>query len=214
MIGTKILEERESKFNGHLRVVKSVGLGTYIQANGLTQSGGIVESIWKSTLRKVHHSLPTVHRSLILGLGGGTVAKLVRKFWPDAKITGIDIDPIMIELGKKYLGLDQAGIEVKIGDAAQYAKYKILNTEYDLVMVDLYQGDQFPKKFESENYIHLVRSLLSRGGIVVFNRLYFGDKRPEAVKFGLKLQKVFSRVEYYYPEANLMFICHARKANI
>ena len=45
MLGIKILEERESKYNGHLRVVKTLGMGIYIQADGLTQSGGIVERI-------------------------------------------------------------------------------------------------------------------------------------------------------------------------
>ena len=120
MLGTKVLEERKSKYNGQLRVVRSLGFGTYIQAEGLTQSGGVVETIWKSTLKKIHCSQFNVHRSLILGLGGGTVAKLIRKNWPEAKITGIDIDPVMVELGKKYLGLDQINLEIKIADALDF----------------------------------------------------------------------------------------------
>lgn len=193
------MEERKSKFNGDLRVVKTLGLGTYIQANGLTQSGGIVESIWKSTLKKIHNSKFIIRNSLILGLGGGTAAKLVRKFWPGAKITGVDIDPAIVELGEKYLGLKEDDVDIKIGDAS-----KFISGKYDLVIVDLYQGDQFPEKFGDEKFL----KLLTKNKLVIFNRLYFGDKRPEAVKFGLKLQKIFSRVEYYYPEANLMFLCY------
>lgn len=68
MIGTKIFEERRSKFNGNLRVVKSFGLGIYIQANGLTQSGGIVEKFWDQTLRKIKNEKPK--NVLVLGLGG------------------------------------------------------------------------------------------------------------------------------------------------
>ena len=56
MFGIKILEESESKYNGHLKVVRSLGLGTYIQANGLTQSGGIVETFWRQTLKKIQNS--------------------------------------------------------------------------------------------------------------------------------------------------------------
>ncbi len=196
MIGTKILEERKSKFNGELKVVKSFGLGTYIQANGLTQSGGIVEEIWTSTLKKIRTK--EIKSVLILGVGGGTVAKISRKFWPDTKISGVEIDPIMIELGKKYLGLSEIGIDIKIQDAI-----KIIRDKFDLVIVDLYQGDKFPEKFGSEKFL---RSL-TRNKIVIFNRLYYGEKRPDAIKFGLKLQKVFKNVEYFYPEANLMFIC-------
>lgn len=202
MLGMKILEEKESKFNGHLRVLKTLGLGTYIQANGLTQSGGIVESIWKSTLKKIRREKIT--NVLILGLGGGTVAKIIRKFWPDVKIVGIEIDPLMIELGKKYLGLDQLGVDIKIADATSYTKYLILNTKYDLVIVDLYNGDKFPEKFEDEKFL----KRLTKSRLVIFNRTYYGDKRSLAVKFGLKLQKIFRKVEYFYPEANLMLICY------
>ena len=199
MIGTKILSVRRSKFNGDLKVVRSFGLGTYIQAGGLTQSGGIVELIWKSTLKKIKSK--EIEKVLILGLGGGTVAKLTRKYWPDAEVMGIDIDPVMVELGEKYLGLGETNVKIKIQDAG-----KPISGKFDLVIVDLYQGDKFPKKFEDEKFL----KSLTRNKLVIFNRLYYGDKRPEAVKFGLKLQRIFKKVEYYYPEANLMFLCYNR----
>jgi spermidine synthase len=206
--GIGVLEERKSKFNGDIKVVKSLGYGVLIQANGLTQSGGIVETIWKQTIRKVKSQKSKIKNCLILGLGGGTVVKLIRKSWPEVEITGVDIDPTMIELGKKYLKLDDYKIKIVIADAFKFTMNKSLKTEYDLIIVDLYQGDQFPKKFETENYIQLVRTVLSSGGVTVFNRLYYGEKRPQAVKFGNKLKKVFKNVEWYYPEANLMFICN------
>jgi spermidine synthase len=207
MLGTKILEERKSKFNGNLRVIRSFGLGTYIQADGLTQSGGIVEGIWRSTLRYIHTKYDIQNVS-ILGLGGGTAAKLVRKFWPEAKITGVDIDPVMVELGRKYLELDKFGADVIIEDAAQYIKYNMRNTKYDLIVVDLYNGDQFPKKFESEDYIHLVRHGLTSKGVAIFNRLYFKDKKKDAEDFGGKLKKVFKKIDHFYPVTNIMFVCN------
>lgn len=208
MIGTNVLEERKSKFNGNLRVVRTWGMGTYIQSNGLTQSGGIVEAIWRSTLAQIQDSRFKIRNVLVLGLGGGTVVKLIHKNWPKAKITGIDIDPTMIELGKKYLGLDKVDVEIKIADAFQFVRNSTLYPKrYDLVIVDLYQGDKFPKKFETNNYIQLVRTVLSSNGIAVFNRLYFGDKKLEAEEFGKKLEKVFRKVEKFRPEANLMFLC-------
>ncbi len=213
MLGTKILEEKKSKFNGNLRVVKTWGMGTYIQASGftpiksgLTQSGGIVESIWRHTLNQINHStIQPFNNVLILGVGGGTVAKRIRKNWPDAKITGIDIDPVIVGLGKKYLGLDEAKVEIKIVDASNLPNHP--NQKYDLIIVDLYQGDKFPAKFATENYIHLVRTILSRSGIAVFNRLYYKEKKLEAKEFGEKLKKVFKSVERFSPQVNLMLIC-------
>lgn len=195
MIGTKILEERRSKYNGDLQVVRSLGMGTYIQANGLTQSGGIVEIIWKQTLRKIKNEKLKVKRCLILGLGGGTAAKFIRKYWPEARITGVEVDPVMIELGRKYLDLKD--VRIKMQDA-----YNFDAGGYDLVIVDLYYGDKFPRKFENEKFL----KKLTKNKLVVINRLYFGDKRKDAVKFGEKLRKIFDKVEYFYPEVNVMFI--------
>lgn len=205
MFGTKILEEKESKFNGHLRVVKTWGMGTYIQAEGLTQSGGIVESIWRSTLRKIQDSRFKIRSALVLGLGGGTVAKLLRKNYPNAKITGIDIDPLIVDLGNKYLDLQKYKVKTIISDASNIPN--LPNQKYDLIVVDLYNGDKFPKKFATENYIHLVRLHLSSRGIAVFNRLYYKEKKKEAEEFGKKLKKVFKKVESFRPVSNIMYIC-------
>jgi spermidine synthase len=201
MLGTKVLEERESKFNGHIKVSRSLGFGTYIQAEGLTQSGGIVGVIWKPTLRKIQKTNSKIQTVLILGLGGGTAAKYVGMYWPDAKIKGIDIDPVMIELGKKYLGLSQMGVEIKIADASEFSG------KYDLIIIDLYNGDKFPEKFEIPAFLNKIKNSLTENGVAVFNRLYYGEKRPATVKFGNKLMKIFSNVEWYYPEANLMLVC-------
>ena len=205
MFGTKVLEEKESKYNGHLKVSRSLGFGTYIQADGLTQSGGIVGTIWKPTLNKVKKEKREIKNILILGLGGGTVAKYVKLFWPEAKITGIDIDPIMVELGKKYLGLGQVDVKTKIGDAL--SELKKIKEKFDLVIVDLYNGDKYPDKFETEVFTNLVKNSLARGGLAVFNRLYYREKKEQATKFGSKLEKIFSKVTWFYPAANLMFLC-------
>jgi spermidine synthase len=200
--GTKVLEERKSPFNGKIQVVRSLGFGIYIQAGGITQSGGVVEEIWRQTLKKVKSEKLKIKSCLILGLGGGSAAKLIRKYWPKAEITGVDIDPAMVELGKKYLGLDKAKVKIIIRNA-----YKFDKGHYDLILIDLYRGDKFPKKFESERFRSLVHGLLADFGVAIFNRLYYGDKRPEAMKFGEKLEKVFPKVDYFYPQANMMFFC-------
>lgn len=207
--GVKTLEETSSPVNGKIVVIRSLGLGTYIQVNSLTQSGGILYDVWKKPLKKVASSKKHVERVLVLGLGGGTVVKLIRKYWPKTEITGVDIDPVMVKLGKKYLKFDERNVNVIIDDAFDYLK-KIKKRKYrfDLILTDLYIGFDFPKKFETEAYIKLVKSILAKKGVAIFNRLYFGEKRSQAVKFGDKLEKVFRKVDVIYPEANIMFVCY------
>jgi len=225
LTGTFLKEIVDSPVNGEITVVKSVAFGTYFQVGNLTQSGGVVYGIWNKTLRKIRNTKYEIRNALVLGLGGGSVAKVIRKYWPESKITGVDIDPNMVEMGKKYLGLGEVGVKVVISDAYKFltqdskvksqnynsklqnTKYKILNTKYDLICIDLYVGDKYPDKFESEKFIKLVKKTLSPKGIAVFNRLYYGEKRKEAAIFGEKLKKHFSKVTYVFPEANLMLVC-------
>lgn len=204
LVGQEVLEERKSKFNGEIKVVRNLAFGTYLQAGGITQSGGVVKDIWKSTLKEIKKKNKDIKNCLILGLGGGTLAKLIKEECPKAKITGVDIDPVMVKLGKKYLGLEK--VKVEIADAYNWV-VKNKKKDFDLVFMDIYQGKEFPRKFEEEKFLKLLIRLLSDNGLIIFNRLYYGEKRKEAVKFGKKLEKIFPKVEYFYPEANLMFIC-------
>jgi spermidine synthase len=207
LTGKKILEEVDSPVNGKIRVVRSLGFGTYLQVDNLTQSGGVVYEIWKKTIKKIERQKSEIKNCLILGLGGGSVAKLVREYWPKAKITGVDIDPMIVELGTRHLGLDKKKVKIVIGDASDFVQKT--KDKYDLILIDTYLGYDYPSQFESGSFLRQVLDLLNRNGLAVFNRLYFDDKRSAAVKFGKKLEKVFSIVEYFYPQANLMIICKA-----
>ncbi len=208
-----ILEETHSKYNGNIKVVWDLAWGKHIVVNNLTQSGGIVGKIWEEILKKLKNSkLPKLQTVLILGLGGGSAAKIVYKKWPEAKIIGVDIDERMVDLGIKYLGLDKVGAEIVIEDACGFTtnptSLKLRGARYDLILVDLYNGDKFPEKFEKEEFLNKIKNMLSKKGIAVFNRLYGGDNRPLSMKFGRKLEKIFKMVDYVYPIANVMFVCY------
>lgn len=205
-LNNKILKTVNSPINGKIEVVKSLAFGTYISIGGLTQSGGIVYEIWKKTLRRIKRENIIINKCLILGLGGGSVSKLVKKYWPNSYTTGVEIDKTMVKLGKEYLDLKD--VEINVRDAYKFCMRSLKSKKrYDLIIVDLYIGDKFPEKFESTEFLKVINKLLSKKGIIVFNRLYYDRKRKDAVVFAQKLEKIFKNVEYFYPEANLMLIC-------
>ena len=202
----KILKTIYSPINGKIEVIKSLAFGTYISIGGLTQSGGIVYEIWKKTLGRIKKQKPDVKNCLILGLGGGSVSKIIKKYYPNAKITGVEIDKNMIKLGEKYLELRD--IKSIVDDAYSFSQKELrTKNKYNLIIVDLYLGDKFPEKFETNEFLETIKRLLFREGMVIFNRLYYDKKRKEAILFANRLQKIYNNVEYFYPEANLMLIC-------
>jgi spermidine synthase len=204
--GTRILAQTNSKFNGDIQVIKDFTFGTYIKVDGLTQSGGILAKIWKETLKKILVKKPVASNILILGLGGGSAAKLVRQYWVTANITGIDIDEKMVNLGKKYLGLSKTNVNIEITDAFQFIQKE--NKKYDLILIDLYCGDKFPEKFEDEEFIGNVKKLMNKDGITIFNRLYGTNNRSSSMRFGRRLEKYFKKVDYMFPQANVELICY------
>ena len=167
--GVVTLEEADSPINGKISVVKSLGFGTYLQVGNLTQSGGVVSGIWKKTLLKIKTLINEPQNILILGLGGGSCAKLSRKLWPYSIITGVDFDKTIVELGVKYLDLGKDSAEIVVSDAFEFVEKAVRNKNvYDLITVDLFVGQEFPVIFESmdhssafQNSIHLLVLLLN-----------------------------------------------------
>lgn len=210
--GTWLIDEVKSPINGKVQVIKSFAFGTYLQVGRLTQSGGVVYDVWRTTLRRVKkQENEEIKNCLILGLAGGSVAKLVRKFWGDeVEITGVDIDSVMVEMGEKYLGLKKHNVKVVLKDAFDFvkktAKSKKKN-KYDLICIDLYVGEEYPKEFEKEEFLKIIHTLLSKKGTAVFNRLYYDEKRSQAMKFGKVLENYFNDVTSVFPQANIMFVC-------
>ncbi len=206
--GTKVLAEVTSPINGEIKVVKTLVFGTYIQVEGLTQSGGVMYSVWNTVLKKAKKEVDMLRNALILGLGGGDAARLIKKYWPEAKITGIEIDPEMVKLGQKYLGLDESKVTIKIQDAKDFVKSQVkAKKKYDLILIDVYVGYEVPEKFTEKEFIKQILKLTDKDGLVIFNRLYLGDKRKLAEIFHRELIKVFKKVRPIYPEANVMYLC-------
>ncbi|MHA2055566.1 MAG: spermidine synthase, partial [Candidatus Hodarchaeales archaeon] len=167
------MEELDSPVNGKVKVVQSLGWGISIQAGNLTQSGGVLRDVWGSTLKRVKKDVDKVGDCLILGLGGGSSARLVKNYWPESSITGVELDPLMIDLGIKYLGLSEVGVDIKIEDAIEFCDKAIReDKKYDFVLNDIYVGSSVPAKFENEEYINSVKSLMNHDtSTSIFNRL-------------------------------------------
>lgn len=196
----KILEEVDSPFNGKVQIIKTLE-GVKIVAGGLSQSGWLVKKIWNTALKSIFQERKDVRRVLILGLGGGSSAEVVASFWPDSKITGVDIDHLIIEFGKKYLNLSKIkNLEIIESDAQVWVN-KVSNSEkFDLILVDIYQGSLIPKDFTKLKFIKSLKSLLTTGGIVAFNQRGISGQR-------LKLKNFFPVIKIITPEANIIFVC-------
>ncbi len=196
-----IVEEFKSRYSKRL-IVKKIwdwGWHYYVTTGVLTQSGGLINDIWKPVISNVQCLMSNV---LILGLATGTVAKLLVQKYRSIKVTGVEIDPVMIEIGKKYFGLDKIpNLKILNIDANKYK----FNKKFDLILVDLYLGDQCPSFVYSPKFLGKIRRW---GKIAIFNHLFYDqEKKENAENLIKKLGKYFKNIKLRRVLTNVMIIC-------
>jgi predicted O-methyltransferase YrrM len=186
----QLMETFNSEFSGKVDVFKFQNK-FFIKAGQIHQSGGWADALFKNVVRKfivgvdllvdpqsgqTRRFVPT--KILILGLAGGTLVKILTKMYPNINITAVDVDPVMVDIGRKYFGLNTyKNLKIKIADALQYIANN--NEKYDLVIIDIFQGDKTPVEFAEKEFIANVLSSVIKGGYVIINRLYFSKKLKE-----------------------------------
>lgn len=108
---------------------------------------------------------------LVLGVAGGSVIKtLVDEINFKGKITGVEIDPNIIQIANQYFKLnDIENLEIIIGDAFEF----ILKTQekYDLIIIDIFLDTQMPNFLFETYFVHRICFLLKSKGKVLFNTM-------------------------------------------
>src|SRR5262245_38128547 len=77
-------------------------------------------------------------RVLILGLGGGSAARLARALAPRARIVGVEIDPEIVALARRWFALGELGLEVVAEDASRFLDR--CRERFDAVLEDVFIG--------------------------------------------------------------------------
>lgn len=203
----KLLKKTKSRISGEIKVFDILRRPS-LEVGGLEQSGAFIGGIWKKGLKRAKSQKPLVARCLILGLGGGTAARLVSQLWPAAEIIGIEIDSEVIKLAKKYFKVHQVShLEIVKADALKWLKRR--KEKFDLILMDLYLGDQLPAGSENQVFLKRLKARLNPGGLVIFNRLFYQEKKIQTEAFIKKLSKVFPEISFVRTASNLLIL--ARK---
>jgi len=104
----------------------------------------------------------------ILGNAGGTTARAMGVFYPRAQIEGVELDPAVSEVGRRYFGLDDnPRLKVITADARPFLRRT--DERYDLILVDAYRPPYVPFYLATQEFFRLARSRLLPGGALVIN---------------------------------------------
>jgi spermidine synthase len=107
---------------------------------------------------------------LVLGMGGGTVARQLRALHPSCAITGIEIDADVIRLSRQHLQLDDVAAIIHVEDAYDFLARE--TARYDVVIDDLFltgTDDVVRARVPEGATMQLLQNRVAVGGIVVCN---------------------------------------------
>ena len=112
--------------------------------------------------------LPEPREILMLGLGGGSLAKYCHRHLPAACITVIEVDPHVIAFRDEFLvPSDDARLRVVQGEAAGYVAQ--CEERPDVVLIDAFDRDGVAPSLCTHEFYEGVRALLQGKGVMVAN---------------------------------------------
>jgi SAM-dependent methyltransferase len=155
------------------RLVFGDNVGATTQSAVFT-SGGWAElrrEYWGRALQRPTQ-LPARPRVLLLGLGGGTIVRLLYEATKPAQVTAVELDPVVASVAQEYMGIGQLPhLDIRIGDVRQLVR--ALSSEeplYDVVVEDVFFDGRGVG--DVDEYMAALARLVAPGGWLVVNRWF------------------------------------------
>ncbi|HKV85605.1 MAG TPA: fused MFS/spermidine synthase [Ktedonobacterales bacterium] len=112
-------------------------------------------------------AISSVHRVGVIGLAAGTVAREYTAADPRVQIDGVELDPAIVQVGRKYFGMTEPNLHVQVGDGRAYLR--ATRNQYDVVAIDAFQQPYIPFQLTTQEFFQEIRAHLSPTGVVCLN---------------------------------------------
>lgn len=132
--------------------------------NGRVLTGGYWDQF---LLAPVLHG-PGLNSLAMIGYAGGTVGREYGVFWPAVNVLGIELDPEVTAIGKRYFGL-ASNPRVRVATADGRVYLETHDTRYGAIFLDAFQQPYIPFYLTTQQFWSLCRARLRAGGIVMAN---------------------------------------------
>lgn len=129
-------------------------------------------------------------RALLLGLGGGTVARLLARRCPEVALVGVERDEAVLATARAEFDLDAiARLRVDVADAFAWVPLAAAHEpgSYDYICLDLFEAGRLAQGMLSTLFLRQVAALLTPGGGMAVNLMVTG-RTPEQLR---RLQRVY-----------------------
>jgi spermidine synthase len=107
-------------------------------------------------------------RMLVIGNAGGTIARAYGRYYEDVEIDGVEIDPKLNEVARRFFGAgDNPRLKLIAADGRPFLETS--DRRYDLIIVDAYRQPYVPFQLATQEFFELAREHLRPHGVVAVN---------------------------------------------
>lgn len=106
-------------------------------------------------------------RILVIGLGGGSLAKFCHRHLPRARITAVEIDPTVIAMGAQFGVAADERLAIHQADAADFLPATQADT--DVLLLDAFDRDGIAPSLSNPAFFEAARRRLRPNGLLVAN---------------------------------------------
>lgn len=112
---------------------------------------------------------PAPQDVLMIGLGGGSLAKFIRRQRPQTRVTAVEIDPRVIAAARTHFELppDDATLQVVEADGALYVRQHPGTA--DVILLDGFDAGNQVAALATQSFYAACRRALRPGGVLVVN---------------------------------------------
>ncbi|CAG0934612.1 hypothetical protein TFLX_03586 [Thermoflexales bacterium] len=112
-------------------------------------------------------STDRVKRLAIVGLAGGSIARLYTELYGPLSIDGIEIDPKIVEVGRNYFGMTQPNLNIIVGDGRAAIAHS--PQRYDVIALDAFRVPYIPWHLTTREFMQELRDHLTPAGVIAIN---------------------------------------------
>ncbi|QRO01827.1 fused MFS/spermidine synthase [Archangium violaceum] len=173
--GAQVVFDSESLY-GNVKILRSIDEDGDERLEYMPSRGYIHSTVYPGKPLKDQFTTAYVNvglargarRYLVLGTALGGVVAAIQAAVPDARITTVEIDPLVVDLAKRFVpSLQQPAVTHVVKDARLFLRED--TGEYDYIVVDIFSGEQIPAHCVSQEFFALAYARLAPGGVMQMN---------------------------------------------
>jgi len=145
----------------------------------------------------------TVNNALIIGLGGGSLARHLLYHFPECRLRAVEYRASVVKIARSHFGLSlDSRLKVIVDDGGSYVRQHAQTSagQYGLILVDAFDSEGLAESIASIAFFDACKILLEPNGILVIN--LWGTEKKVSGSCLQWLEQVFNEKVLILPVRN------------